>query len=273
MSKLIERQINEIYNAVYKKVFTKERLSKLASGSRDEIAKAVTSLSNSKQYEKFVDEFSKELAKRGLSSQKGVWRKFYQAAKSKHVVSLPKTFNEFEAKVMSEAVRHNFEMISSIPSKMLEIMNHKYTSTLIEEVAKGSISRGSFARELAKHGAKHAKLIARTETSKLQTTIIQSRAMSVGSVAYEWLSSKDKRTRPSHRAMNGVIVFWNFNKPLLDNMRGHAGEFPNCRCAPQPIVDVDELTESYYRVYDYRIDKVITMSKKMLLEALSQGHL
>ena len=46
--------------------------------------------------------------------------------------------------------------------------------------------------------------------------------------------------------MNGVIVFWrpDNQKPLLDKMRGNAGEFPNCRCTPLPILDENDITES-----------------------------
>ena len=122
-------------------------------------------------------------------------------------------------------------------------------------------------------GNTHSKVIARTESAKLQTVILENRALDLGSIAYIWLASNDKRTRPSHKAMNGVIVFWNFNKPLLDNMRGHAGEFPNCRCSPQPIFDEEDLQKPFYKVYDYRNNNIISMNKKDLIEALKRGQL
>ena len=55
---------------------------------------------------------------------------------------------------------------------------------------------------------------------------------------------------------------------LLDNMRGNAGEFPNCRCDPQAIFDEDDLDKNQYKVYDYKTDKVITMSKNELIKAM-----
>ena len=75
--------------------------------------------------------------------------------------------------------------------------------------------------------------------------------------------------------MNGVIVFWRSadQKPLLDNMRGDAGEFPNCRCSPEPILDVDDLTKTTYKVYNYLTDKVMTMNKKELIDHLERGNL
>ena len=153
-----------------------------------------------------------------------------------------------------------------------DILND-YMTTLIEQTIKGTKPRGAFKKELQKHGATNAEVIARTEAAKLQTVVLESRATDIGSVAYIWLASKDKRTRKSHREMDGVVVFWKFEKPLLDEMRGHAGQFPNCRCSPEPIFDEDDLTKSNYRVYNYKTDNVINMTKKELLEALKRGQL
>ena len=276
MNKSIERQILEIYSKVFNRVYSKTRLRLLARGERDAILREVASIESSETYDEFAMKFAKELAKKGIRYQRGIWRKFYNAAKKFHNVALPSTYSAYEAQIMSKAVKHNFEMIKSIPRRTVEVMEHKYTSSLIEEVAKGKLTRGSFMRELQSHGVKNARLIARTETAKLQTTIAETRARDLDSSAYFWLSSKDKRTRPSHRMMNGVVVFWRdllTDKPHLDNMFGNAGEFPNCRCAPQPIVDVDQLTEEWYKVYDYRTQKIISMRKNDLIKALQVGHL
>ena len=273
MNKAIERQIKQIYSEVYKKVFNNQNLAGLANGQKSGVYNTVASFNSSKKYDEFATKFATALAKKGLANQKGIWRKYFEAARAAHHIALPKTFSDYEAQIMSKAIKQNFTMIKTIPDKMLEIMNHKYTSALIEEVAKGTLPRGSFRRLLASHGSKNAGVIARTETAKLQTAILEARATDLGSVAYIWLSSNDKRTRPSHKAMNGVVVFWNHKKPTLDNMTGHAGEFPNCRCSPNPIMDEDDLTKSNYKVYDYRNDTIITLSKKQLIEALEKGHL
>ncbi len=273
MNKAIERQIKQIYSEVYKKVFNNQNLAGLANGQKSGVYNTVASFNSSKKYDEFATKFATALAKKGLASQKGIWRKYFEAARAAHHIALPKTFSDYEAQIMSKAIKQNFTMIKTIPDKMIEVMNHKYTSALIEEVAKGTLPRGSFRKLLASHGSKNAGVIARTETAKLQTAILESRATDLGSVAYIWLSSNDKRTRPSHKAMNGVVVFWNHKKPTLDNMTGHAGEFPNCRCSPNPIMDEDDLTKSNYKVYDYRNDTIITLSKKQLIEALEKGHL
>lgn len=273
--KQIEREINKIYMKVYRQVFNTRNVSLLANGSRLSIEQSLVKLQGSKKYQEFAEKFSKELAKKGLNRQRGVWRKYYEAARKAHYISLPPTYKEYEYNNFRKAIEHNKEMISTIPARMMEILNHKYTETLLSEVAKGSLPRGSFRKMLEEHGTKQAKVIARTETAKLQTAITQNRAEELGAKGYIWRSSNDKRTRPSHREMNDVIVLWreDLQKPLRDNMRGNAGEFPNCRCDPQPIVDFNDLTKSTYKVYDYRIDKIVSMGKNQVIEALEKGRL
>lgn len=276
MNKSVEKEILKIYQLVFNKVFTKRNIANLYKGNRINILNAAQTLDYSNGYTKFAEKFAKELAKKGLRHQRGVWRKFYEVAKKRHYVALPPTYQQWQYEQFSKAVKHNFSMIKSIPQEMIKVLEHKYTSTLIEEVAKGKLARGSFEKQLKSHNAKNAKLIARTETAKLQTAITENRAKDLGSVAYIWLSSNDLRTRPSHKAMNGVVVFWRTNdleKPHLDNMYGNAGEFPNCRCDPQPIFDEDDLTKSTYKVYNYTTQKIDTMTKKELLTALNKGGL
>ena len=276
LSKEIEKTIEKIYKKVFNEVYSSSRAAKLAKGERVEILQIKENLEASGTYDKFAKKFSKELAKKGIKHQRGIWKKYYKAAKSLHNVALPSTYQKWEFELMSKAVKHNFTMIKSIPKEVLKIMEHKYTSDLIEGVAKGKFGRDYFRKELEKHGAKNAKLIARTETSKLQSSIIENRAKDIGSVAYIWLASNDKRTRPSHKAMNGVVVFWRDNdlqKPHLDNMYGNAGEFPNCRCAPEPIFDRDDLTKNTYKVYNYNTEKIIEMSRAELLAYIEEGYL
>ena len=224
MTKAVERKINKIYWTLFKKCFSNTTLASLSRGDRKPVKKKVLQLQSSKQFDDFAAKFSKELAKQGLSGTKGVWRKYYEAARASGHISLKTSFTEYEYNNMTAAIKHNFTMIKSIPSKFLEVLEHKYTSTLIEQVAKGSIGRRSFRTQLEKHGHKNAALIARTETAKLQTAILEERSTQLGSVAYIWLASNDRRTRKSHREMNGVIVFWKHAKPELDGMVGGAGE-------------------------------------------------
>lgn len=276
MNKQVEKEILKLYNQVWNKIFNKQNIKAASLGKSENLKNAIIKFQNSNQYKLFAKEFAKRLAIKGLNKEKGLWRKFYQAAKQSNSLGvLPDTYKEFELNIMKKAIKNNFELIKSIPSKVLEIYRHRYTEELIDEVARGKLTRGAFYRDLKEHGHRNAKVIARTESSKLQAVILENRATELGSVAYVWRSSNDKRTRPTHRAMNDVVVFWRpfEEKPLLDNMRGNAGEFPNCRCVALPIFHLDELNKSNYQVYDYRKNKIISMLRIDLINAIKNKGL
>ena len=270
-----EKLIKKLYQETFKKIFTKETLKEASKGKYTDVYSRMLQLQNSEKYNKLCEEFAKKLTAVGLNKQKGIWKKYYEAAKEMRHIVLPSTYKEFQIQMMRKAVEKNFKMIKTIPSSIMKVYEQKNVDDLINEVALGNASRKAFEKHLKKQGAKNARVIARTEAAKLQTTIDEIGSTSLGSVCYEWLSSKDRRTRPSHRDMNGVIVFWrdDAQKPLLDNMRGNAGEFPNCRCSPLSIFDENDLTKSSYRVYNYKTDKIITLPKKKLLECIKKGGL
>lgn len=83
-----------------------------------------------------------------------------------------------------------------------------------------------------------ARLIARTETTRATSNLMQARAQYAGSDGYIWRTSDDFDVRPSHAAMEGRYVRWG-HPPTLDNLTGHAGCLPNCRCFSEPIFPDD----------------------------------
>jgi len=83
-----------------------------------------------------------------------------------------------------------------------------------------------------------ATLIARTETSKVASAIVQARAKHVGSTQYVWHTVRDQYVRQTHRELEGTVQSWD-DPPIAEaqGQRHHPGEFPNCRCFAEPIVD------------------------------------
>jgi SPP1 gp7 family putative phage head morphogenesis protein len=74
-----------------------------------------------------------------------------------------------------------------------------------------------------------ATLIARTETAKAQSAIMQARAQFVGADQYIWRTVRDSRVRAEHRRLEGTVHRW--DDPPVAETRGdrhHPGEFPNC---------------------------------------------
>lgn len=273
MNKRIEQEIQKIYKEVFKKVFNE--CIKKKTIQKSDFEKLAVKLGNSDKYKQFAKEFAIKLSKQGLNKQKGIWKKYFEAAKASNHIAMTMTFTKFQEKILRKTIVHNFEMIKSIPQAVKKLYQYDYSTTLINAVVKGKLGRNAFRKQLEAHGHKNAKVIARTETAKLQSFITENSATQLGSVAYRWVSSHDRRTRPSHKAMNNVVVFFRQNeeKPKLDNMYGNAGEFPNCRCDLRIIFDERDLKNNFYQVYDYRVHKIIEMSKKELLDALEKGEL
>lgn len=134
---------------------------------------------------------------------------------------------------MRELLGLQVSLIKSIPLEAAERVQELAVKARIEGTRAKEI-----AEEIARTGevtASRAMTIARTETSRAATTLVQARAESIGSVAYIWRTSRDGTVRDSHRKMEGVLVHWD-NPPTLDGLTGHAGALPNCRCTPEPVI-------------------------------------
>lgn len=119
------------------------------------------------------------------------------------------------------------ELIKSIPLEA-----GLRAQELSQQAAIGSKRADEVAAEIARTNEvteSRAMLIARTETSKANATFNEARAQSVGSNGYIWRTAEDGDVRQSHADMDGQFVEWS-NPPTLDDMTGHAGCLPNCRC-------------------------------------------
>ena len=104
------------------------------------------------------------------------------------------------------------------------VVSGKRSSTLTDEIMRtGEVTEA------------RARTIARTEVGRASTAITQARSTAIGSRGYIWRTADDSDVRHSHRQMEGQYVDW-LKPPTLDGMTGHAGQFPNCRCYPEPVL-------------------------------------
>lgn len=94
----------------------------------------------------------------------------------------------------------------------------------------------------------HARLIARTETSKASTALTKVRAESAGLDWYVWRTSEDARVRTSHHHMDGVICSWS-DPPSPEALiheksygKYNPGEIFNCRCYPEVLLDYGDVS-------------------------------
>lgn len=265
-------KLNLLFNNIYKKVFkdVKEVLNEKWSYKRKN--KFIKQYTNFNSYNEFCKEYANITTQISINKNKKQWKAYYDKARKNKDLKLPPFF-DFEKEVKESIYKQNYKFIKSIPKQVLELNKLKYIKTLQDQVLKGSVGRKELEKMLTALGSKYAKVIARTEVSRLQSAVIEERSKKLNVEAYVWLSTNDQRSRPSHKDMNGVVVLWEkeeSKKPYLDGIYGHAGEFPNCRCSPEPIFYAEDLPNgNTQKIYDYNAKKVKTIHRKELLSKLN----
>lgn len=128
-----------------------------------------------------------------------------------------------------ERLEQNARLITSLPREAAERVQ-----AIAQEARIAGWSRRYAAEEVAKVAPMtqaRARVIARTEVSRIGTEITRARAVSIGSTHFRWRSVKDVRVRPSHAVLDGKVFPWD-QPPLTDAPDIHAlpGCVFNCRC-------------------------------------------
>jgi SPP1 gp7 family putative phage head morphogenesis protein len=111
-----------------------------------------------------------------------------------------------------------------------------------EQVAEGVIEGKRFT-EIAKQiqadagvSKSKATLIARTETGRVTSVLLQARAESVGSETYIWRTARDADVRPSHKVLEGKVFRWDDPPECDPGHYANPGCIWNCRCYAEPIL-------------------------------------
>lgn len=136
--------------------------------------------------------------------------------------------------IMAEQV----DLITSLPREAAQRV-HK----LVIEGISNSVRAKEVAKEILRTGKvteSRAMLIARTETTRAATAMVEARALHIGSEGYFWRTAEDSDVRPIHRKLNGKFFKWS-DPPVAGEKgeRAHPGEMYNCRCYPEPVIPDD----------------------------------
>jgi SPP1 gp7 family putative phage head morphogenesis protein len=153
-------------------------------------------------------------------------------------------------------LKDQLELFANQNSQLIKNM----TDNEIERVS-GAVQRGlqegssyeSIAETIEKSFGitrRHAKLIARDQTSKLNGSLTKLRQQETGITTYRWQTSGDERVRPDHRVLDGKVCRWDDPTVFLDENTGkwvkrstingtnvHTSVDVNCRCVPIPIIE------------------------------------
>lgn len=82
---------------------------------------------------------------------------------------------------------------------------------------------------------RRAKLIARDQTSKLNSDLNSTRQQQAGVTTYKWVTSHDERVRERHRKLDGKSYKWGEATGAENGLP--PGQLINCRCVARGIVE------------------------------------
>lgn len=124
----------------------------------------------------------------------------------------------------------NAQLIRSLPDQELERV-----AGIVERGLQDGKRYSDVAKDIQKSfgiSNRRAKLIARDQTKKLNSSLTKLRQQEIGVTEYIWQTSGDERVRPTHAANDGKKFKW--DKPPAT---GHPGEAVNCRCTAIAVLD------------------------------------
>lgn len=244
-------------------------------------------ISKSREYQNFCESIAMNMVTHLYDDQGKTWR---QAARLNSKGGFIYAFLQKELKgstgrMLMQEIQRNAEIIKTLPLNIAQDV----TAYVAKESLKGRRA-SEIAKEIKlrfpKQTKARAELIARTEVSKTQSNLIESRCRKFNINWYIWRpvggSRGDGRTRTSHKGMAGVLVNWNEppapedlfpiygkNGKKYRNSLGHyhAGCCPNCRCYAEPVIDLDLLT---FPVRIYRKGSIYRINRKAFIKLLGK---
>ena len=161
-------------------------------------------------------------------------------------------------------IEENASLIKTLPTDVAKKVTKDISDMALKGMRASEIAK-VIREQTDKHSRASAKLIARTEVSKTTTALTKARCDNLDLHWYVWRTMEDgDRVRKSHRIMEGVLVNWN-EPPSPEALAGeksvgnyHAGNIWNCRCYPEPLIEIDDISWPH-KVYTN--GKIQTMDK------------
>jgi len=185
---------------------------------------------------------------------------------------------EFFSQIIDTWVTDNVNLITTQPANVLGRMRD-----IVQQGQADGRRVEAVARDLNEAygmGQRHARLIARDQTAKLNGAITRKQQEDAGVSMYVWDTSGDQRVRNSHRRMQGLYCRYDdvtvysddggktWKKKTLDmpNIKGrflHPEEDYQCRCRARSVFTIEGLPKIPVKAVDWdHVDNFITYRDK-----------
>lgn len=249
-------KLNELFNFI----------ATSSGNDRDKYSEQMRNFQNSEPFNSFVYSAVRRMVTPIAIQNMKTWRKAAKkSTKNPYLYKLlMREINNGLKNDINIQIEENANLIKTLPTDVA-----KKVTKDIEEMALKGMRASEIAKVIREQTDKHsrasAKLIARTEVSKTTTALTKARCDNLDLHWYVWRTAEDgDRVRKSHRIMEGVLVNWN-EPPSPEALAGeksvgnyHAGNIWNCRCYPEPLIEIDDISWPH-KVYTN--GKIQTMGK------------
>ena len=247
--KRVGRIESEFRKALEKLADLMNKIARSAGSDQALYVERMKQFQNSYQFEKFITSAVKRMVTPIEVGNQRTWREAARKATRGRFLYrlLVQELRQGTFRIIQNQVIENVSLIRTLP----EDVAAKVVHDINEEALKGRRAKSieSIIRDKTdQHARASARLIARTEVSKTQTALTMARSEQLGLRWYVWRTAMDgDRVRKSHRNMEDVLVNWN-NPPSPEELVGeesvgtyHAGNIWNCRCYPEPLIEIDDV--------------------------------
>lgn len=230
------------------------------------MAAAIRRYARSPTYRQAAEAIARSMATHVFLAGHKTWRQAAKAGSKGRTV-----YNALQKELQATQVGVTYERIIMDNAHWIQTMPETIANRVAAKVAREA-EEGKRPEEIVDEVLQlyprmtraHAKLIARTETSKASTALTEARCASAGIHWYIWRSSEDERVRSAHRLMDGLIISWDepasperlAREPVTHGLY-HPGNIFNCRCYPQALITFDDVSWPH-KVY--RNGRVQTMT-------------
>lgn len=233
-------KLNELFNFI----------ATSSGNDRDKYNEQMRNFQNSEPFNSFVYSAVRRMVTPIAIQNMKTWRKAAKkSTKNPYLYKLlMREINNGLKNDINIQIEENANLIKTLPTDIA-----KKVTKDIEEMALKGMRASEIAKVIREQTDKHsrasAKLIARTEVSKTTTALTKARCDNLDLHWYVWRTAEDgDRVRKSHRIMEGVLVNWN-EPPSPEALAGeksvgnyHAGNIWNCRCYPEPLIEIDDIS-------------------------------
>lgn len=241
-----KRQLNRVMALIRQKIAT--------CTTPQEIQLALQSVIASPQFNTLCSHAAKQMVTMIAAGQKSTWREAAMAS-SKGRQIYKAIMQEFRTTTIGPAIQQTIQQNASLIKTVPQTLAREFTK-LAEKRRFEGIRPEDITKEIQARAPNlteyQARRIARTESAKASTALIQARSENLGLDFYTWKSVSDERVRSSHASMDGILCRWSdppnpeamFPGPDSHNSGGcyHPGCIYNCRCRARPVLALEDIS-------------------------------